>query len=158
MKEDSGRRQKTSKIRRHILKSIFHPESCWNLLISPKSNAQRGTHSSEPFETVSRSELKTDLGAFSTSPREAHLSIQAKPELNPGQGCMPRKSDSYWEALFAETAGFLFLVSFVGCCATSKKYPWEIFLPLFSSSKERNPRKTSLLNYLAKVNWQGTAA
>lgn len=35
-----------------------------------------------------------DLGAFSTSPGEAHLSIQAKPELNLGQGYMLRKSQT----------------------------------------------------------------
>lgn len=63
-----------------------------------------------------------DFDAFSTSPRETHLSIHAKPELNLGQGYMDKVTDSNREALFAETAGVLFPVSFVECCATSKKY------------------------------------
>lgn len=93
MKEDSGR-DKASKIVRQHFEEYLSPESWWNLLISPQIDARHGTHTSEPFEAASHWELKIDLGSFSTSPTEAHLSVQAKPELNLGHGYMLRKSQT----------------------------------------------------------------
>jgi len=67
-------------------------------------------------------QMKMDLGAFSTSTREAHLSIQAKPELDLGQRYMLRKSQLLRSSL-CRNSRFSISSILVGCCASSKKYP-----------------------------------